>query len=170
MKTLIAIIENFSSNKSTFGAALSKATGIPVFDRNQYRAKYKTLPDGSGEQKAMNELMSDIGKQEIAILDHSWATDALKVSQKFDNKIVFLADSQEAILILGCVFTSTMEKTAIENTNYPVSVKSTAQLIQRMNSKLLIHECHDKVSIQIYTIKSVLKDLGHFSEKSKQSR
>lgn len=138
MKTLIAIIENSTDIKSTFGTLLSKKIGVPLSDLNSYRAKY-----GSDGSKAFTMLLIDIGLRETVILDHANASDALKLSKNFGKKIVFLPNNTNNFLIygwLGQISKKPMLKTWYSGMVPPPDIKNKAELINEMNSDLILLE------------------------------
>jgi len=144
MKTLIAIIENYPANKSTFGSVLSKQTGIAIFDLKQYLAKYANAPGGTGEQKALDELVADMSLKETVILDRTGTTTALKVSQNFDRKIIFLSQGQNNSLAYRCFKESKHEpgiKSSAKKANYTGMPKHMAENVKKMKPYFVIGEC-----------------------------
>lgn len=160
MKTIILIIESGSATKSIFGAALSKKTGVALFDLSQYRAKYRTLPSGTGYPKAAEELLSDISKHEIAILDNSFALDALNISRAFNKKIVYLPDSRENVLTygwIGEIFPKLGCRTWKSHTECPQNIKNKAELIKNMNPDFIFLDNVGAAEHFIWRIGQIIK-------------
>ncbi|MEI6138268.1 MAG: hypothetical protein WCP85_03340 [Mariniphaga sp.] len=89
-KTIIAVVENDIPTETTFGAMLSKETGIPAFDIKSYYAKFGYPASGEkGKTQSWNNLLSDVRKQQNAILSNTDATElSLQTYQGFERKIV----------------------------------------------------------------------------------
>jgi len=159
MKTLICIIENYPANKSTFGSVLSKQTGIAIFDLKQYIAKYANAPGGTGEQKALDELVANMSLKEAAILDHTGTTTALKVSQNFDRKIIFLSQGQNNSLAYRC-FKESKHEFGIRSSakaNYTGLPKHMAANIKKINPVFVLGEWHGSVEYLVGRIEQQLR-------------
>ena len=95
MKTLVAIIENYPYTKTTFGAVLSKASGIPLFDVDKYLTKHTATRYGPlvSLRNAWEDLLNDIGKHERAIVENMpTGTITEKVYGLFGHKIIVLSE------------------------------------------------------------------------------
>ena len=140
--TLISIVRSSPESKSKFGTLFSNWSGIPVFDLDKYKSKY-TSSGSIGEQKALNELISDISKQKIAILDNSNPAEALKVSAGFADKAVVFSHSKDDRLThnyLGKLSPNIGINNLSSNTTYTTQVKINAETINKMNPKFVLAE------------------------------
>ena len=135
MRTLISVIENSPGEKSSFGSALSKKTGIPVYDLSIYNAKYGT------NSKAWTMMLIDIGLKETVILNNANQSDALKLSKSFGITIVFLPTGENNKLTHHWMGVITRGSTALKSPIVtPEAVKIKAQLINQINPILILSE------------------------------
>lgn len=96
MKTLISIIGNIKTGKSTIANLLSSEMNLPVFNFESYRAKCVSIYKGKNStlpQNVWNVLTADIKKQNIAILDSSGVSiNEPKIYGYFEHKVIIRLD------------------------------------------------------------------------------
>lgn len=135
MKTLISIIENSPGEKSSFGTALSKKTGIPVYDLSTYNAKYGT------NSKAWSMMLTEIGLKETVIFNNANQSDALKLSKSFGKTIVFLPMGENNKLTHRWIGVISRGSTSLKSPIVtPESVKINAEIINQINPVLILSE------------------------------
>lgn len=171
MKTLISIVRSSTESKSKFGTQFSNWSGIPVYDLDKYKSKY-TSSGSIGAQKALSELICDISKQKIAILDNCNAAEALNVSEGFTDKAVLLSHSKDDRLThnyIGKLLPNIGAHGLSNNTTYPEQVKINATNIAKMTPKFVLAE-YGAVAIEnsMYLLESKLIELKMFDGKLRQ--
>ena len=125
MKTIVAVIRNtdYPATQTTFGAALSKATGVPLFDFGQYVTPQIARKGGPREQRGWDNLFNEISKHDKVIIENFTVTGTEKIYAPFDQKIVILSDGEHNMQLaqrLNEIITFYYEDgTPIQHTNDP---------------------------------------------------
>lgn len=92
MNTLISIVGNIASGKTTISELLAEQTGLPVFAVDAYRIKHQAH-DITKEWDAWNDLIAEIQQHPVAILESSGLSKQVKqIYSLFDEVLIIMID------------------------------------------------------------------------------
>jgi len=168
MNTLISIVNeprDLASRQSGFGSKLSEMTGIPTFNLDKYRVKNAVFihtPDEDNsncEQNAVNHLLTNISKKDVAILDHTSLTDMRQINAVFNQKIIILSEGPKNKLLMHRYRASKRPeaKKSADQTSVDAETRYRVQLLKDQNVHFVFGTWEFTPENLMSQIKSILK-------------